>query len=167
MDAWIGVAGTVVAALLAFVFGRVNLARASDHERSESLRHQRLEVFGGFCAAMVQYRRAQLQRWFDRQGDSQAVGSATAADQVRTARADAWSSYYQLLMLTDDPAITGAARDLLETARSMKKAASAEEVEARSDEVHALIDAFARKCLPVVAEDLRRPADRWSRLRRP
>ncbi len=115
---------------------------------------------------MVQYRRAQLQRWFDRQGDAQTTGSAAAAELVRIARADAWSSYYQLLMLTDDAALTGAARSLLETTRAMKHATTAQEVEARSDEVHVLIDAFARTCLPVVAEDPRRPTDRWAWLRR-
>ena len=155
MDGWIGIAGTVVAALLAFIFGRVNLSSAIDHERSEALRHQRLEVFGAFCAAIVQYRRAQLHRWFE--GSQDGVPSAGKAvppevdDEVRAARADAWAAYYQMLMLTDDKSFTDDARRVLTLTRAMKDSMTAGEVDRRSDEVHAAVDDFARKCLPQVS----------------
>lgn len=155
MEGWIGIAGTVVAALLAFIFGRVNLSRASDHERSEALRRQRLEVFGDFCAAIVQYRRAQLHRWFE--GSQNGVPNPAKAippevdDEVRAARADAWAAYYQMLMLTDDPHLTDNARRVLALTRAMKESRTADEVDHKSDEVHAAVDDFARKCLPQVA----------------
>jgi hypothetical protein len=155
MEAWIGIAGTVVAALLAFVFGRVNLARASDHERSEALRRQRLEVFGGFCAAIVQYRRAQLHRWFE--GSQNGAPNPTKQispevdDEVRASRADAWAAYYQMLMLTEDRKLTDDARHVLALTKAMKDSKSADEVNLKSDEVHAAVDGFARKCLPQVA----------------
>jgi hypothetical protein len=155
MEGWIGVAGTVVAALLAFMFGRVNLARASEHERSESLRQQRLDVFGAFCAAIVQYRRAQLHRWFE--GSEEGLPNPSAEvpsqvdEEVRGSRADAWAAYYRMLMLTEDKDLTDKARGVLELTRSMKHSESADEVEERSDEVHAAVDEFARSCLPQVA----------------
>lgn len=155
MEGWIGIAGTVVAALLAFIFGRVNLSRASDHERSEALRRQRLEVFGGFCAAIVQYRRAQLHRWFE--GSQEGVPDRSKAippevdNEVRAARADAWALYYQMLMLTDDKNLTDNARQVLTLTRAMKDSRSADEVDYRSDEVHAAVDDFARQCLPQIA----------------
>jgi hypothetical protein len=155
MEGWIGIAGTVVAALLAFIFGRVNLSRASDHERSEALRRQRLDVFGGFCAAVVQYRRAQLHRWFE--GSQNGVPSPAQVvppevdDEVRSSRADAWAAYYRMLMLTDDKNLTDDAKRVLELTRSMKDSKTAEELDRTSDEVHAAVDDFARKCLPQVA----------------
>ena len=155
MDGWIGVSGTLVAALLAFIFGRVNLSRASEHERSESLRRQRLETFGEFCAAIVQYRRAQLHRWFEGSedgGPSPAnVTRLDVEDAVRATRADAWAAYYKLLMLTQDEDLTKGARGVLALTRSMKDSATDEEINNRSDEVHAAIDDFARRCLPKVA----------------
>lgn len=155
MEGWIGVAGTVVAALLAFVFGRVNLSRASDHERSEALRRQRLEVFGGFCAAIVQYRRAQLHRWFEGSRDGvpslAAPVSSDVDNEVRASRADAWAAYYQMLMLTGDKNLTDDAKRVLELTRAMKYSRTADEVDRASDEVHAAVDDFARKCLPQVA----------------
>jgi len=155
MTGWIGIAGTVVAALLAFIFGRVNLSRASEHERSEALRRQRLEVFGCFCAAIVQYRRAQLHQWFE--GSQDGVARQAAAipqqvdDEVRASRADAWAAYYRMLMLTDDKNLTDDARRVLDLTRAMKYSKTGDEVDRTSDEVHAAVDDFARKCLPQVA----------------
>jgi len=157
MEAWIGIAGTVVAALLAFIFGRVNLSRASDHERSEALRRQRLNVFGSFCAAIVQYRRALLHRWYegsqDGMPDPAAAISPELEDQVRASRADAWAAYYQMLMLTDDQALTDDARQVLRLTRAMKNAQTAGDVEMASNAVHAALDAFAKRCQPRVASD--------------
>lgn len=155
MEGWIGIAGTVVAALLAFIFGRVNLSRASDHERSEALRRQRLEVFGRFCAAIVQYRRAQLHRWFEGSQDG-GPNPAKAIppevdDEVRAARADAWAAYFRMLMLTDDQNLTDNARRVLALTRAMKASRTADEVDHKSDQVPAAVDDFARKCLPQVA----------------
>src|SRR4051812_30994864 len=64
VDSWIGLGGTLAAALLAFMFGRVNFARASEHELAEALRQERIHTFATFCAAIIEYRRAQLHRWF-------------------------------------------------------------------------------------------------------
>jgi hypothetical protein len=148
VESWIGLGGTLAAALLAFVFGRVNLSRANEHEQAEALRRERIQSFALFCAAVVEYRRSQLHRWFvgnDVGGDARSVEvqRPDVAQDVRNARAAAWSSYYRLLMVCDNDALAGQAKATLALTKRMKGAATADELNTLSDEVHAAVEAFA------------------------
>jgi hypothetical protein len=148
VDSWIGLGGTLAAALLAFMFGRVNLSRASEHEQAEALRQERLHTFATFCAAVVEYRRSQLHRWFvgqDLEGDGRSVEEQgpEVAMGVRDSRAAAWSAYYRLLMVCDDEALASQARDTLALTKRMKTAETAEGVNTLSDDVHDAVEAFA------------------------
>ena len=69
---------------------------------------------------------------------------------MRAARADAWASYYKMLMLTADEDIRASARSVLGLTRDMKYSRTADEVDRKSNEVHDAVDRFARKCLPQV-----------------
>ncbi len=145
---WVGFVGTIVAAMLAFVFGRVNLRRASDHERSESLRAERLATYATFCAAIVEYRRAQLHRWFvsrDLAGGVEAIHAdrPDVADELRASRAAAWSAYYRLVMITDEHALRERAHAILVLTKAMKSAADANELNTLSDDVHQAVGRFA------------------------
>lgn len=130
------------------MFGRVNLSRASDHEQAEALCQERIHSFATFCAAVVEYRRSQLHRWFvgkDSGGDARSIEEQRpeVAKVVRDSRAAAWSSYYRLLMVCDDDALALQAKATLVLTKSMKEAETAEELNARSDEVHDAVEAFA------------------------
>jgi hypothetical protein len=130
------------------MFGRVNLARANEHEQAEALRQERIQSFATFCAAVVEYRRSQLHRWFvgrDNQGDARTVEQLRpdVAKDVRDSRAAAWSSYYRLLMVCDDDALAGEAKDTLRITKSMKEAKTPEELNTLSDDVHGAVEAFA------------------------
>lgn len=144
----IGLSGTVVAALLAFFLGRVNLRSANEHARQEALRQERVHTFAAFCAAVVEYRRSQLHRWFvgrdydDRQSVEEARPQV-AAD-VRDSRAAAWSGFYRLLMVCDNDDLADKARHTLVLTRSMRGASTPEELDRLSDEVHAAVEGFAR-----------------------
>ncbi len=145
---WVGVVGTIIAAMLAFVFGRVNLRRASDHERSESLRAERLATYATFCAAIVEYRRAQLHRWFvsrDLAGGVEAIHAdrPEVADELRASRAAAWSAYYRLVMITDEQALSERAHEILVLTKGMKNAEDAIELNTLSDGVHEAVGRFA------------------------
>jgi hypothetical protein len=149
MDAeWIGFGTTIAAATLAFLFGRVNLARATQHEREEDLRRTRIEAYATFCSNIVEYRRAQLHRWFvgqDHGGpDAVELERPQVADDVRSSRAGAWSAFYRVLMICNDEDIVRQARATLEIAREMKNSTSAEELNAQSDLVHSAVEEFAR-----------------------
>jgi hypothetical protein len=114
---WLGLGSTIAAALLAFLFGRINLARATQHEREEDLRRTRIEAYATYCSNIVDYRRAQLHRWFASQdhGGSHAVELVLpgVADDVRSSRAGAWSAFYRVLMICNDEAIVQRAREVL------------------------------------------------------
>jgi hypothetical protein len=152
---WLGLGGTIAAALLAFIFGRINLTRANEHERAEALRQESIHTFATFCACVVEYRRSQLHRWFvgqDVGGDSRTVEERRpkVADDVRTSRAAAWSAFYRLLMICTGEDLTHQARKALQLTRSMKNAWTAEELNDKSDEVHAAVEEFARMARPTV-----------------
>ena len=81
MEAWLGIVGSVVLAVLAFAFGRANVNRQSEVQRDEDLRRVRLERFAALCEGIIEYRRAQLHRWF--------VGNDIGtADEVERTRPD-------------------------------------------------------------------------------
>lgn len=140
--------GTILTALLAFAFGRVNLSRATQHQREEDLRRTRIETYATFCSNIVEYRRAQLHRWFVGQdlGGAEAVERARpdVADDVRSSRAGAWSAFYLVLMICNDERIASQARETLRLTREMKSAETAKDLDSRSDHVHAAVDEFAR-----------------------
>lgn len=148
MDSWIGLGGTVAAALLAFLFGRVNLSRANEHEQAEALRQERIRSFATFCAAVVEYRRSQLHRWFvgsDHGDDARSVEERRpdVAQGVRDSRAAAWSSYYRLLMVCDDDELARHAKATLTLTKQMKEARTAEALNTLSDKVHDSVELFA------------------------
>lgn len=150
VDSWIGLGGTLAAALLAFMFGRVNLSRANEHEQAEALRRERIGSFATFCAAVVEYRRSQLHRWYvgnDHGGDARSVEERRpdVAQALRDSRAAAWSSYYRLLMVCDDDALAEHAKSTLKLTKRMKEAQTAGALNTLSDEVHDSVEAFAMR----------------------
>src|SRR5262245_57279426 len=158
-NAWIGAGGAIVTALLAFALGRINLKHSNDVERQEALRAERLNAYAGFCAAAVEYRRAQLHRWFVGQDLAQSGHDETpqariarvehqrpeVAEDVRTARAGAWGCYYRVLMIGTDDDVAAQARHTLERTKQLKNAVDADEAEGLSNDVHDQVDQFARR----------------------
>jgi hypothetical protein len=142
-------AASVVLAVVGFALGRMNLRASTALERNEDLRRRRIDTYAAFCASIVEYRRAQLNRWFvghDVGGSGPDVEQQRpeVAEDVRRSRATAWADFYRVLMICDDVAIEALARASMEVTRSMKQATSVAEVLAISDQVHAAVDAFAR-----------------------
>jgi hypothetical protein len=64
LELLIGGSVSIVLAVLGFVLGRVNLNASTSLERNEELRRRRMDTYAAFCASVVEYRRAQLHRWF-------------------------------------------------------------------------------------------------------
>jgi hypothetical protein len=147
-SAWLGIATTVMAAVLAFLFGRINLTRATRSQREEDVRRQRLETYATFCSNVIDFRRAQLHRWHvgRRLGGPVAVEEnlPDVANDVRKSRAAAWAAYYRVLMICNDTEIEQRARKALDATRDMKDAPTEEELDRRSDLVRNAVDDFAR-----------------------
>ena len=66
------------------------------------------------------------------------------AGDERDSRAAAWSGFYRLLMVCDNDDLADKARRALVLTKSMKEAATAEELDRLCDEVHAAVGTFAR-----------------------
>lgn len=106
MDDWQKAAVSVGLAALAFLFGRINANRQNAAQRDEELRRARLDSYSALCGAIVEYRRAQLHRWFV----GRDIGTADeverqrpeVANEVRRTRATAWSEFYRVVMICDD-----------------------------------------------------------------
>jgi hypothetical protein len=140
---------SVVLAVVGFTLGRMNLRAGMSLERNEDLRRRRIDTYAAFCASVVEYRRAQLNRWFvgyDLRDSESPVDQerSDVAEDVRRSRATAWADFYRVLMICDDETIESLAREAMRVTRSMKQAPSVDEVLAISDQVHAAVDAFAR-----------------------
>jgi len=146
---WIGAVVAIVATVLAFVFGRMNLARATEDERQEAIRHHRIEAYATFCSSVVEYRRSQLTRWYAGQdhGGPLAIEQkrpGVAAD-LRASRAAAWSAFYRVLMISDDESVVDQAKTALVATRSMKDAQTVDALNDLSNDVHAEIEKFAHQ----------------------
>lgn len=148
MEAWLGILGSAVVAVLAFAFGRINLNRQNAVERDAEIRRARLESFATFCAAIIEYRRAQLHRWFV----GSDVGSAEqveqrrpeVAEEVRRTRAAAWGQFYRVVMICGDDELERRAHEAMALTKQMKFSDDAEQLNELSDRVHDAVDAFAR-----------------------
>jgi hypothetical protein len=155
--AWVGFSSAVVVAVLTFGFGVLNLRRTSRAQRQEELRRRRVDAYAAFCAAAIEYRRAQLHRWHvtRRFGSTEAVEEQvpTIADDLRASRAAAWGRFYEVLMICNDRRVEEQARAVLMTARSMKWAETPEELDEISDRVHDQVADFARVAGSTVLAD--------------
>ena len=162
VDAWLGLVGSLVLAVLAFFFGRMNQNRQNSVQRDEDLRRTRLDTYASFCAAMVNYRRAQLYRWYA----GRDVGSPAeverrrpgVAEEVRKARAVAWSQLYKVVMICNDGEVENRARTAIALAKEMKTAHTPEELDELSEKVHQAIDDFAHYAGSTVREPHQRAA---------
>jgi|GEM_PF-2002796 hypothetical protein len=155
LELLIGGSVSIVLAVLGFVLGRVNLNASTSLERNEELRRRRMDTYAAFCASVVEYRRAQLHRWFvkyDLGGSGPDVERQRpdVAEDVRRSRAAAWADFYRVLMICGDQAVEDHARHALTLTRRMKHAPDRDQVRAASDEVHAAVDTFARSVASTV-----------------
>jgi hypothetical protein len=163
VDAWLGLLGSLVLAVLAFLFGRVNLNRQNAVQRDEDLRRARLDTYSALCETIVEYRRAQLHRWFV----GRDVGAADeverqrpeVADEVRRTRAAAWGQFYRVVMICNDDELERRARVAMSLTKQMKDAASSGELNALSNRVHRAVDDLARQAgLTIRSPQQRSPA---------
>lgn len=161
MEAWIGgVGASVVVAVVGFILGRVqqnrqnemareDARRQNETVREESLRQTRLDSYSALCSAIIEYRRAQLHRWFVGQDvgapDIVEQQRPDVANEVRRTRAAAWGQFYKVVMICNDDRVEALAREAMALTKQMKLAPDAAALEHRSDLVHAAVERFAHQ----------------------
>ena len=136
MIALIGVlgalAGTVAGSLLTQILQRQSSALGRLHDA-------RIDSYGTFAAAAMDFRRAQMGRWFTKK----AGRYDPTVDDVYEARSRTWAAYYRVVLLTSRSEViicAGEARDLIS---SLKDAASQEELNALGKACREAVSRFA------------------------
>jgi hypothetical protein len=142
--AWIALLGTLLGATVSYVFQRLNLSRSEVFTRAEQLRTSRIEAYSAYATALMDWRRSQLNRRIT-QLESRQPGddeSTTIAEENRTLRAAAWSAYFKVKLLCDDPQLEKLARSALETTRQIKHARDGTDANALGENVRDEVDKF-------------------------
>lgn len=127
------IAGTLLAAVLAYLFG-------ARQDRRSRLHAERIAATSAFCEALMDYRGAQIHRWHAERDDAQDLHEARAA--LRDTRSAAWACYFRVVLVVDHAPASRACRAALDAARALKLSPDPETLDADGDEVRRLTEAF-------------------------
>ena len=127
------IAGTLLAAVLAYVFG-------ARQDRRSRLHAERIEAASAFCEAIMDYRGAQIHRWHAERDAAQDLHEARAA--LRDTRSAVWACYFRVVLVVDDAPASRACRAALDAARELKHADGATQLDGDGDVVRELTEAF-------------------------
>jgi hypothetical protein len=154
-SSWIAVAGTIAGTLVGagggYLSQRANARRTERAAQSEHLRQERMTIYSAFAGAVMEYRRAQLDRWKNR-GQPE---DRDRANEVYRTRSKAWHEYYRVRMITSTKEIDGQAYDALRLATRLKDAASDDDLNKLGEDCRRSVlrfsDIAAREVNPDVA----------------
>jgi hypothetical protein len=128
-----GIAGLIGGFLTQFVYARRLAEEAHRATQLERLRQDRIQSYSDFAGSLIEYRRAQLARWFAERDGRASEGDARAREEAWVRRAAALDRYYRVVLLADSAAITAAAKQALDCAHEVSEAASRQEADARAE----------------------------------
>ena len=115
--ALVGFLSASLGVVLTSWFQRRNAERAERQAKVERMRQDRMAVYSEYAGAIIELRRAQLDKWFNREDDQRRADA-------RRARAAAWHQYYRVRLIADDPPIVESAKEAIDAASSLDDAAS-------------------------------------------
>lgn len=124
--------GTIVGSLLTQFLQRSNAAAGRLHEA-------RIDAYGRFAAAVMDYRRALMDRWFIN-NEGRAV---PAGHDVYGMRSAVWAAYFQVLLVAGDSAIVRRAEQARDLTTSVKEASTREELDVRGEVCRVAVGQFA------------------------
>lgn len=135
MTVFIGVfgtlAGTIIGALLTQGLQRRNVAHAKVHDA-------RLDAYRTFAAAVMDYRRALIDRWFVENAGRPA---AEAAD-VYGARSAVWAAYFQVVLVAGDRQIVDLAAQARDTTSDLKRVSTRDKIDAAGEDSRVAVGRF-------------------------
>ncbi|MFE5411122.1 hypothetical protein [Microbacterium sp. NPDC056569] len=132
----IAVAGSLIGVVIGSMFTYTFTKHA---QVSKSLHDARIAAYAEFAAAVMDYRRALMERWFVRDG-----AAATAGDEpdVYAARSHAWGTYFKVQLLAGDDTVRTAARTALDRTGAIKDAPNRAGLVTLSDQSRGDVEAF-------------------------
>lgn len=123
-------AGVVIGSALTFVFGRRNAI-------SERMHESRIDAYKSFAVAVMELRRALVNRWFVEQGNP-----GTTGDDVYPIRSAAWSAYYVVQLVSQKKAITQKAKEALDLISDLKEVPDQASLNSLAEAGRAAVSAF-------------------------
>jgi hypothetical protein len=148
--ALIAVVGTLLGVVATHWFQGRAAERSAMLARAEQLRQERIASYSAFAGAVVDYRRAQNDRWFraaQAPESPEAEESRYSSYQQRTA---ARQALFRVQLVCDDPDAREQAERAFELTHCMHEAGSEEERAHRSGEAKDALDRFIASAAPGV-----------------
>lgn len=139
-DQLIVLLGTLGGAVLAFLLQSLTASRQRRHQIADRTRAEQVEAAAALPTALVEYRHAQIAR----RAKQLAKGAAGEAldNEVRAARAQAWSALYRFELLVDDEPVRNAAYELMGRIRVLKTIDDRAQLDRAGTEIHWGIQTF-------------------------
>lgn len=132
----VGAAGSLLGVLLGGALIYVTTRRA---QVSKALLDARIATFADFAAALMEYRRALMERWHVENG-SPPRGNSNAG--VYECRSAAWAALYKVQLLAGSPALAGLAQEAVDATATIKRATDAHDVAVRANRSRDKVSAF-------------------------
>jgi len=133
-DQMIVLFGTLAGAVLAYVLQSLTVARQRRYEVGDRTRAERLQATANVPPALVRYRHAQIARQAHRLKTG--TPSEPLDNEVRAARAEAWSALYRFELLVDDGPVREAAYQLMGRIKELKTIDDPARLDVVGTEVH-------------------------------
>jgi hypothetical protein len=144
----IAVIGSLIGVLLG---GVLSYFFAKRTQVSKALHEARIVAFARFAAAVMEYRRSLMERWFVELG---AQAQATSADDVYQARSAAWGAMFEVQLLAGRSAIGDLARTAVDVTSEIKNAVDRSALAAQADASRESVQAFINAARAEVAASI-------------
>jgi hypothetical protein len=123
--------GTILGALLTQGLQRRNAAFTKVHDA-------RLDAYRTFAAAVMDYRRALIDRWYV----DNAGRPLSQTENVYAARSTVWAAYFQVVLVAGDPRIVELAVRARDKTHAVKYANAPDEIDAAGEESRLAVGHF-------------------------
>ncbi|GAA2663933.1 hypothetical protein [Streptomyces lunalinharesii] len=111
----VAVFGTLLGSAVTHHFQRRSADRSEQFARAQRLRQERMDAYCAYAAALLEYRRVLVHRWFVRHEEGR-CGEDTAelGEESRKARTAAQEAMFRAQMVTEDPTVLAGVERVLE-----------------------------------------------------
>ncbi|MCE4947447.1 MULTISPECIES: hypothetical protein [Streptomyces] len=111
----VAVFGTLLGSAITHHFQRRSADRSEQFARAQRLRQERMDAYCAYAAALLEYRRVLVHRWFVRHEEGR-CGEDTVElrEEVYKARCAAQEAMFRAQMVSDDPAVLESSEQILE-----------------------------------------------------
>ncbi len=147
LTAGVAVAGTLLGAVLTYLFQRRTLEKTQEVARREQLRQERLSAFEAFAATAMDLRRAERDRWNLRKEGREDAERREARQATYHLRTEAWAAFFRMKLISEpgtDDRLMEQAEKVIEVASSVSKANNEEDYHARGALTRTVLDEFVK-----------------------